>query len=177
MTPPRPSSQARLFPSSTRTLQLGGYSIDHQALSTFLLSLPSLISRPLPPVAASDVGDEPLSSSFTGVLGLALPINSVIAQRLPPTHPSPQTSLASLQYPPHQARVSSHLLLSAPVPTEFHPSSESVVTLPTLSPTPVKYTTPLSQVALTASYFGRALSKPSQCTTMASGNQSVCPRP
>lgn len=67
------------------TLQLGGYSIDHQALSTFLLSLPSLISRPLPPVAASDVGDEPLSSSFTGVLGLALPINSVIAQRLPPT--------------------------------------------------------------------------------------------
>ncbi|KAI0775640.1 aspartic peptidase domain-containing protein [Trametes elegans] len=50
------------------SVQLGGYSIDHQAL-----------------LAASTVNDEPLSSNFAGVLGLALPLNSVIAQKIPPT--------------------------------------------------------------------------------------------
>ncbi|EIW52253.1 acid protease [Trametes versicolor FP-101664 SS1] len=49
-------------------VQFGGYSIDHQAL-----------------IAASTVNAEPLSSSFVGVLGLALPLNSVIAQKIPPT--------------------------------------------------------------------------------------------
>ncbi|OSC98151.1 acid protease [Trametes coccinea BRFM310] len=47
---------------------LGGYSIDHQAL-----------------IAAANVNAEPLSSSFNGVLGLALPLNSQIAQIIPPT--------------------------------------------------------------------------------------------
>ncbi|KAI0738767.1 aspartic peptidase domain-containing protein [Daedaleopsis nitida] len=36
-------------------------------------------------IAASSVADEPLSSDFNGVLGLALPANSLIAQKLPPT--------------------------------------------------------------------------------------------
>ncbi|KAI0350130.1 acid protease [Trametes cingulata] len=50
------------------TVQIGGYSIDHQAL-----------------IAASTVNAEPLSSNFAGVLGLALPLNSLIAQKIPPT--------------------------------------------------------------------------------------------
>ncbi|KAI0823220.1 aspartic peptidase domain-containing protein [Trametes gibbosa] len=50
------------------SVQLGGYSIDHQAL-----------------IAATTVDAEPLSSNFVGVLGLALPLNSVIAQTIPPT--------------------------------------------------------------------------------------------
>ncbi|TFK48875.1 acid protease, partial [Heliocybe sulcata] len=48
------------------TVQLGGYSIDGQAIA-----------------AATDVGNEPLSSQFDGVLGLALPANSVIANKIP----------------------------------------------------------------------------------------------
>ncbi|PIL34753.1 hypothetical protein GSI_02540 [Ganoderma sinense ZZ0214-1] len=47
-------------------VQLGGYSIDHQAL-----------------IAASTVNNEPLSSQFNGVMGLALSSNSVIARQLP----------------------------------------------------------------------------------------------
>ncbi|KAI0633208.1 aspartic peptidase domain-containing protein, partial [Trametes polyzona] len=50
------------------SVQIGGYSIDHQAL-----------------IATTSVNAEPLSSRFAGVLGLALPLNSVIAQRIPPT--------------------------------------------------------------------------------------------
>ncbi|KAI0630025.1 aspartic peptidase domain-containing protein [Trametes polyzona] len=50
------------------SVQIGGYSIDNQAL-----------------IAATSVNAEPLSSRFAGVLGLALPLNSVIAQRIPPT--------------------------------------------------------------------------------------------
>ncbi|TFK32891.1 aspartic peptidase domain-containing protein, partial [Crucibulum laeve] len=46
---------------------IGGYSIENQALG-----------------AASSVTDEPLSSQFSGILGLALPLNSVIAQQIPP---------------------------------------------------------------------------------------------
>ncbi|KAI0671291.1 aspartic peptidase domain-containing protein, partial [Trametes maxima] len=49
-------------------VQFGGYSIDHQAL-----------------IAASNVNDEPLNANFNGVLGLALPLNSVVAQKIPPT--------------------------------------------------------------------------------------------
>ncbi|KAH9849439.1 aspartic peptidase domain-containing protein, partial [Lenzites betulinus] len=50
------------------SVQLGGYSIDNQAL-----------------MAASTVNAEPLSSDFAGVLGLALPLNSLIAKTIPPT--------------------------------------------------------------------------------------------
>jgi hypothetical protein len=35
--------------------------------------------------AASDVQDEPLSPHFSGILGLALPLNSIIASRITPT--------------------------------------------------------------------------------------------
>ncbi|KAJ2924878.1 hypothetical protein H1R20_g12217, partial [Candolleomyces eurysporus] len=45
---------------------IGGYSIENQALA-----------------AATQVDNEPLSRDFHGLLGLALPLNSVIAQNLP----------------------------------------------------------------------------------------------
>ncbi|CAL1713873.1 unnamed protein product [Somion occarium] len=48
------------------TVQLGNYVIDNQAMA-----------------AASTVNDEPLSSDFSGILGLALPLNSYISQQLP----------------------------------------------------------------------------------------------
>ncbi|KAJ7099995.1 aspartic peptidase domain-containing protein [Mycena belliarum] len=49
------------------TVNVGGYSIDNQALA-----------------AANSVESEPLSSQFSGVLGLALPTNSYIADQIPP---------------------------------------------------------------------------------------------
>ncbi|KAM6493702.1 acid protease [Amanita muscaria] len=48
-------------------VQVGGYTIDNQALA-----------------AATTVTNEPLSSSFSGILGLALPLNSIIAHLIPP---------------------------------------------------------------------------------------------
>ncbi|KAI0369483.1 acid protease [Pilatotrama ljubarskyi] len=72
------------------SVQLGGYGIDHQAL-----------------IAASTVNAEPLSSDFAGVLGLALPLNSLIAQKIPPT-----TSDA-----PDGAALSSNLFGITPVNT------------------------------------------------------------
>ncbi|GLB45244.1 putative peptidase A1 family protein [Lyophyllum shimeji] len=47
--------------------EVGGYSIDNQALA-----------------AADTISSEPLSPLFTGILGLALPLNSIIAERIPP---------------------------------------------------------------------------------------------
>ncbi|OBZ71712.1 Chymosin [Grifola frondosa] len=49
------------------TVVLGGYSVDDQALA-----------------AASVVNNEPLTSDFNGVLGLALPLNSFISEQIPP---------------------------------------------------------------------------------------------
>lgn len=49
------------------SVQVGNYVIDSQALA-----------------AADSVDDEPLSDSFLGVLGLALPLNSNIAREIPP---------------------------------------------------------------------------------------------
>ncbi|KAL5535120.1 hypothetical protein ACEPAF_3214 [Sanghuangporus sanghuang] len=49
------------------TFTIGGYSIDNQALA-----------------AASNVVNESLSDSFSGILGLALPLNSVIGKTIPP---------------------------------------------------------------------------------------------
>ncbi|KAG5646164.1 hypothetical protein DXG03_004217 [Asterophora parasitica] len=46
---------------------VGGYSIENQALA-----------------AATSVSSEPLSPLFSGILGLALPLNSIIAERIPP---------------------------------------------------------------------------------------------
>ncbi|KAF8888717.1 aspartic peptidase domain-containing protein [Gymnopilus junonius] len=47
-------------------VSIGGYTIDNQALA-----------------AANDVESEPLSAQFSGILGLALPLNSIIAQKVP----------------------------------------------------------------------------------------------
>ncbi|KAJ7665944.1 aspartic peptidase domain-containing protein [Mycena polygramma] len=49
------------------TVTVGGYNVDNQALA-----------------AADVVEDEPLESQFSGVLGLALPSNSIIAQQILP---------------------------------------------------------------------------------------------
>ncbi|KAL5495684.1 hypothetical protein ACEPAI_1147 [Sanghuangporus weigelae] len=49
------------------TFTIGGYTIDNQALA-----------------AASNVVNESLSESFSGILGLALPLNSVIGKTIPP---------------------------------------------------------------------------------------------
>ncbi|KNZ73877.1 Saccharopepsin [Termitomyces sp. J132] len=46
---------------------IGGYSLDSQALA-----------------AATVVTSEPLSAAFSGILGLALPLNSIIAELIPP---------------------------------------------------------------------------------------------
>ncbi|KXN81933.1 Pepsin A [Leucoagaricus sp. SymC.cos] len=52
---------------------VGGYSIENQALA-----------------AASSVTDEDLAPDFSGILGLALPLNSIIAENIPPvTNNSP----------------------------------------------------------------------------------------
>ncbi|OSX57062.1 hypothetical protein POSPLADRAFT_1076338 [Postia placenta MAD-698-R-SB12] len=48
------------------TVDVGGYTITNQALA-----------------AASTVNEEPLESEFTGILGLALPLDSEIAQQVP----------------------------------------------------------------------------------------------
>ncbi|KAG1759858.1 aspartic peptidase domain-containing protein [Suillus occidentalis] len=66
------------------TVQLGTYSVQNQALGLFsvLVSITSCLSRFT--AAANTVSDEPLSSAFTGILGLALPLNSVIEQSIPP---------------------------------------------------------------------------------------------
>ncbi|PPQ85957.1 hypothetical protein CVT24_007934 [Panaeolus cyanescens] len=48
-------------------VNVGGYVIENQAFA-----------------AANDVTDEPLSPSFIGILGLALPLNSIIADSIPP---------------------------------------------------------------------------------------------
>lgn len=50
------------------TIRLGGYEIDGQALA-----------------AATNVDSEPLSPDFSGILGLALPLNSVISTQVAPT--------------------------------------------------------------------------------------------
>ncbi|GJE90407.1 A1 family peptidase [Phanerochaete sordida] len=50
------------------TVHIGGYEIDSQALA-----------------AATTVDSEPLTPDFTGVLGLALPLNSIISSAVPPT--------------------------------------------------------------------------------------------
>lgn len=50
------------------TVQLGTYSVENQALA-----------------AVNTVSNEPLSLDFDGILGLALPVNSIIEQTIPPT--------------------------------------------------------------------------------------------
>ncbi|OCH83885.1 acid protease, partial [Obba rivulosa] len=58
-------------------VEVGGYTITQQALA-----------------AASQVNDEPLESSFVGVLGLALPPNSIIAESVPSSAGGTRTGAA-----------------------------------------------------------------------------------
>ncbi|KAI6017208.1 aspartic peptidase domain-containing protein [Pisolithus microcarpus] len=68
-------------------VQIGGYSITSQALG-----------------AATSVNDEPLSYEFDGILGLSLPLNSVIQQQIP----------AQIGDSPDGAALSSNLLSITP---------------------------------------------------------------
>lgn len=60
---------------------VGGYTVQHQALGMINLTPPHHVLTIRPSAAASDVEDEPLDA-FSGILGLALPPNSVIASTL-----------------------------------------------------------------------------------------------
>ncbi|KAF8721826.1 hypothetical protein AX14_010160 [Amanita brunnescens Koide BX004] len=68
----------RLGPSRRRRLH-------HQQPSPWCVPR-FIFHRPVHPLAAaaSSIDDEPISSSFQGILGLALPLNSVIASIIPP---------------------------------------------------------------------------------------------
>lgn len=115
---------------------IGGYTIDNQALA-----------------AASDVENEALAPNFSGILGLALPLNSIIASEIPPvTNNDPDGaawasnlfSITPISTSPSSRFLS--LALSRPgsntVPAVFgighHPSS--LVPDPSL----VQYSTPVS---------------------------------
>lgn len=67
-------------------VSIGGYEIENQALGWLpTFSSSEFISCLLVVVAAaSDVQNEPLAPNFSGILGLALPLNSVIASSIPP---------------------------------------------------------------------------------------------
>jgi hypothetical protein len=70
-------------------VQLGAYSIDFQALGMFFCKTQSLSKRHYLTfitslAAATTVNSESLSYDFDGILGLALPLNSVISQLIPP---------------------------------------------------------------------------------------------
>jgi hypothetical protein len=69
------------------SVSIGGYTIEHQALGMVRLTLP--LQRPYysSTAAASDVEDEPLGV-FSGILGLALPLNSVIVSTLSAGNPT-----------------------------------------------------------------------------------------
>jgi hypothetical protein len=66
------------------TVQLGTYNVQNQALGLFCVIFCITSCLSMFTAAASTVSDEPLSSDFDGILGLALPLNSVIEQTIPP---------------------------------------------------------------------------------------------
>lgn len=64
---------------------VGGYSIDNQAFCTSTTPFSnSFYSHFSFTAAATSVASEPLSPDFQGILGLALPANSIIAEQIPP---------------------------------------------------------------------------------------------
>ena len=69
------------------TVQVGGYTIGSQALGMYLWSSPLpahfIDASPLT-AAAMSVDSEPLEHEFNGILGLALPLNSLIAHAITP---------------------------------------------------------------------------------------------
>ncbi|KAG9308853.1 aspartic peptidase domain-containing protein [Chiua virens] len=67
-------------------VQIGGYTIPNQALGQPIHYV-CLIDFSLTPAtaAATTVNNEPLSYNFDGILGLALPLNSIIQQSIPAT--------------------------------------------------------------------------------------------
>ena len=63
-------------------VSVGGYTLEHQALGmSDLIRSPRSVLIVGPLAAASEVDDEPLDA-FSGILGLALPLNSVIASTI-----------------------------------------------------------------------------------------------
>ncbi|KAI0666929.1 aspartic peptidase domain-containing protein [Trametes maxima] len=139
-------------------VQFGGYSIDHQAL-----------------IAASNVNDEPLNANFNGVLGLALPLNSVVAQKIPPTTsdaPDGASLSANLfgitPAPPRPPPASSPSPSNAPAPTKSPPPSASAATPAPSSPTPPKFSTRPSSPRPRAPSFGRPTCAPSRSTSITS---------
>jgi hypothetical protein len=62
---------------------LGGYQIDRQALGVWISHVPDFLLT-FNTAAVSTVNNEPLGS-FSGVLGLALPSNSIISNQIPPS--------------------------------------------------------------------------------------------
>ncbi|KAI5124396.1 hypothetical protein M0805_008281 [Coniferiporia weirii] len=122
---------------------LGGYEIDNQALA-----------------AANTVVNEALQPGYSGILGLALPLDSVIAQDIPPVTGNV----------PDGAAVSSNIFGSSPAglaPPQFffsvllerpgssripsvlgigrHPSDDLLPQGPSINPSNVTYSTPLSE--------------------------------
>ncbi len=66
-------------------VQVGGYTINNQALGVHLRSLsPIFLDASFSTAAATSVDSEPLEHEFNGVLGLALPLDSLIAHSITP---------------------------------------------------------------------------------------------
>ncbi|THH05133.1 hypothetical protein EW145_g5017 [Phellinidium pouzarii] len=122
---------------------LGGYEIDNQALA-----------------AATTVLNETLQPGFSGIMGLALPLDSVIAEDIPPdTSNVPDgatvssnlfgispTDLAPLQYffsllleRPGSSRIPSILGIGR------HPSDDLLPDGPSINPANISYSTPIPQ--------------------------------
>ena len=80
-------------------VSVGGYTLEHQALGTpYLARSPCVVFIVGTLAAASEVKDEPLDA-FSGILGLALPLNSVIVSSLQagvPTGPDGATWASNL---------------------------------------------------------------------------------
>ncbi|KAH0578208.1 hypothetical protein H2248_004083 [Termitomyces sp. 'cryptogamus'] len=135
---------------------MGGYSLDSQALA-----------------AATVVTSEPLSAAFSGILGLALPLNSIIAELIPPvTSNSPDgaawaSNLFSITPPPPPPPTASSLsFFPAPAQTLSLHNSASVATQNS-SRSPPPSSTPSSRATSGARCSGRSTSGPSPSGSMA----------
>lgn len=81
------------------TVTLGSYTVDNQALGEFLLVLIFISVLIIRVAGATSVVNETLQPNYSGIMGLALPINSVISQTITATtsnSPSGATFLRNL---------------------------------------------------------------------------------
>jgi len=91
-------------------VQLGTYNVPNQALGMYLKAVSYVPLLKTITAAADVVADEPLSTDFEGILGLALPLNSAIAQLIP----------SATDNSPDGASFSSNIFSMTPVsPTPF----------------------------------------------------------